>query len=101
MEAGGYSHPWVDLAPRFQWRPSQRHLLELAGHVCDRRWHLCAPPGAGKTLIGLELARRVATPTLVLAPTIAVRDQWRATRPCSALIPPISPPMIPLSPHRW
>jgi superfamily II DNA or RNA helicase len=79
MEAGGYSHPWVDLAPRFQWRPSQRHLLELAGHVCDRRWHLCAPPGAGKTLIGLELARRVATPTLVLAPTIAVRDQWRAT----------------------
>jgi superfamily II DNA or RNA helicase len=79
MEAGSGSGTWADLTPRFQWRPSQRHLLELAGHVRDRRWHLCAPPGAGKTLIGLELARRVAAPTLALAPTIAVRDQWRAS----------------------
>jgi superfamily II DNA or RNA helicase len=78
MEGGRVARSWVDLAPHFTWRPSQRHLLELAGHVGDRRWHLCAPPGAGKTLIGLELARRVAAPTLVLAPTIAVRDQWRA-----------------------
>jgi type III restriction/modification enzyme restriction subunit len=68
---------WGGLAPRFDWRPSQRHLLELASGVADRRWHLCAPPGAGKTLIGLELARRVARPTLVLAPTTAIRDQWR------------------------
>lgn len=33
---------WEGLAPRFEWRPSQRHLLDLAGHVVDRRWHLCA-----------------------------------------------------------
>lgn len=72
--------PWAALSPSFEWRPSQSHLLELAGHVRDRRWHLCAPPGAGKTLIGLELARQVALPTLVLAPTTAIRDQWsRAT----------------------
>ena len=60
------------------WRPSQQHLLETVGRMQDRRWHICAPPGAGKTLIGLELARRVAAPTLVLAPTTAIRDQWRA-----------------------
>lgn len=70
---------WDGLAPQFTWRPSQRHLLELAGHVTDRRWHLCAPPGAGKTLIGLELARQVGRPTLALAPTTAIRDQWRAS----------------------
>ncbi|MCB9371916.1 MAG: hypothetical protein H6518_03940 [Microthrixaceae bacterium] len=70
---------WDGLAPRFEWRPSQRHLLELAGHVADGRWHLCAPPGAGKTLIGLELARQVGRPTLALAPTTAIRDQWRAS----------------------
>lgn len=70
---------WDGLAPRFEWRPSQRHLLELAGHVTDGRWHLCAPPGAGKTLIGLELARQVGRPTLALAPTTAIRDQWRAS----------------------
>ncbi|MBL8777008.1 MAG: hypothetical protein JNK12_13785 [Acidimicrobiales bacterium] len=70
---------WDGLAPQFSWRPSQQHLLELAGHVTDRRWHLCAPPGAGKTLIGLELARQVGRPTLALAPTTAIRDQWRAS----------------------
>lgn len=69
---------WSGLAAGFAWRSSQRHLLELAAHVEDRRWHLCAPPGAGKTLIGLELARQVDAPTLVLAPTTAIRDQWRA-----------------------
>ncbi|HEY8545781.1 MAG TPA: DEAD/DEAH box helicase family protein, partial [Acidimicrobiales bacterium] len=70
---------WSGLRPRFEWRSSQRHLLALASHVEDRRWHLCAPPGAGKTLIGLELARQVGAPTLILAPTVAIRDQWRAS----------------------
>ena len=70
---------WDGLAPQFSWRPSQQHLLELAGHVTDRRWHLCAPPGAGKTLIGLELARQVGRPTLVLSPTTAIRDQWQSS----------------------
>lgn len=68
---------WEGLAPTFAWRKSQRHLLELCGHVTDRRWHVCAPPGAGKTLVGLELARWHGTRTLVLSPTTAIRDQWR------------------------
>lgn len=72
-------HGWADLEPRFDWRRSQRHLLDVAGRVTDERWHLCAPPGAGKTLIGLELARRVGRPTLVLSPTTAIRDQRRAS----------------------
>ena len=69
---------WDGLAPTFAWRRSQRHLLDLCEHVTDRRWHVCAPPGAGKTLIGLELARRHGTRTLVLSPTTAIRNQWRA-----------------------
>ena len=69
---------WSGLAPGFAWRKSQRHLLDLCGHVTDRRWHVCAPPGAGKTLVGLELARWHGTRTLVLSPTTAIRDQWRA-----------------------
>jgi len=68
---------WAGLAPTVVWRPSQRHLLDLAAKVDDEHWHLAAPPGAGKTLIGLELARRVDRPTLVLSPTTAIRDQWR------------------------
>jgi hypothetical protein len=68
---------WDGLAPTFAWRKSQLHLLGLCGHVTDRRWHVCAPPGAGKTLVGLELARWHGTRTLVLSPTTAIRDQWR------------------------
>lgn len=67
---------WDGLAPGFAWRKSQRHLLDLCAHVTDRRWHLCAPPGAGKTLVGLELARLIGGRTLVLSPTTAIRDQW-------------------------
>jgi superfamily II DNA or RNA helicase len=67
---------WGDLTPGFTWRESQRHLLDLCAHVTDGRWHLCAPPGAGKTLVGLDLARRVGGRTLVLSPTTAIRDQW-------------------------
>ncbi|MDA3642706.1 DEAD/DEAH box helicase family protein [Saccharopolyspora indica] len=70
---------WSGLAPAFTWRKSQRHLLELCSHVTDRRWHLCAPPGSGKTLIGLELARRLGERTLVLSPTTAIRNQWRSS----------------------
>jgi Type III restriction enzyme, res subunit len=70
---------WSELAPTFTWRKSQRHLLELCSHVDDRRWHLCAPPGSGKTLVGLELARRLGERTLVLSPTTAIRNQWRGS----------------------
>jgi superfamily II DNA or RNA helicase len=41
------------------------------------------PPGGGKTLIGLEAARRIGRRTLVLCPTTAIQaqwlDQWRAS----------------------
>ncbi len=35
-----------------------------------------APPGSGKTILGLELLRRIGKPTIVLAPTITIRNQW-------------------------
>ena len=37
------------------------------------------PPGAGKTLVGLELARRAGRRTLVLVPNTAVLGQWAAS----------------------
>ena len=41
-----------------------------------RRFHVVAPPGSGKTVLGLEIARRVGRPTLVLCPNTAIREQW-------------------------
>jgi superfamily II DNA or RNA helicase len=34
------------------------------------------PPGGGKTLIGLEAARRLGRPTVVLCPNTAIQAQW-------------------------
>ena len=38
--------------------------------------HLVAPPGAGKTVLGLALAVRNGRRALVLAPTTVIRAQW-------------------------
>lgn len=38
--------------------------------------HVVAPPGSGKTLLGLLLAVREGHRALVLAPTVTIRQQW-------------------------
>lgn len=69
--------PFQALRFRWPWRDYQRRVLDgLEDHASDRRFHLIAPPGAGKTSIGIEVARRLGGPDLVLAPTVAIRDQW-------------------------
>lgn len=42
----------------------------------DRRLHLVAPPGAGKTLVGLEVVRRLGRPAVVFTPTAALTHRW-------------------------
>ncbi len=60
-----------------KWRPYQARVLsELEEHLDDNRLHVVAAPGSGKTLLGLEVIRRLDTPTLVLSPTLAIKDQW-------------------------
>lgn len=62
---------------RFEWRDYQKKVLEnFDGYLADRRLHVVAAPGSGKTILGLEVMRRIAKPTLILAPTIIIRDQW-------------------------
>jgi superfamily II DNA or RNA helicase len=59
------------------WRSYQERLLsQLETFLEARRFHLVAAPGSGKTLLGLEVVRRIGKPTLVLVPTLPIRDQW-------------------------
>ena len=59
------------------WRAYQSRLLDrLDGYLQNKRLHLVAAPGSGKTVLGLEVIKRINQPTLVLAPTITIRDQW-------------------------
>lgn len=61
------------------WRHYQALALEAfendrrGGH---RRTHIVAPPGSGKTLLGVEIVRRLGARALVLVPNTAVQEQW-------------------------
>ena len=35
-----------------------------------------AAPGSGKTTLGIEFIRRFGNPTLILVPTVTIRQQW-------------------------
>ncbi|HEY7483923.1 MAG TPA: DEAD/DEAH box helicase family protein [Streptosporangiaceae bacterium] len=43
-----------------------------------RRAWVVLPPGAGKTLVGLEAARRLGRRTVVFVPNTAIQNQWIA-----------------------
>ncbi|EEA93583.1 DEAD/DEAH box helicase family protein [Pseudovibrio sp. JE062] len=59
------------------WREYQERVLaELDTHLDDDHLHVVAAPGSGKTVLGLEVMRRIGQPAIILAPTITIRNQW-------------------------
>jgi len=66
-------------------------LDELQKHLEDDHLHVVAAPGSGKTVLGLEVVRRLDRPALVFAPSIAIRDQW-LDRFAALFCPPGSDP---------
>lgn len=61
--------------------PHQRRALdafELDRERGDPATYVVVPPGGGKTLIGLEAARRLGRPAVVLCPNTAIQAQWIA-----------------------
>ena len=78
----------ADAEFRWPWRDYQARVLgELGQHLDDNRLHIVAAPGSGKTVLGLEVMRLLARPTLILAPTLTVRNQW-IDRFVSLFLPP-------------
>lgn len=63
---------------QFPWRSYQDKLLKnFDTHIADDHFHVIAPPGSGKTILGIEILRRIGKRTLVLAPTLTIRGQWQ------------------------
>ncbi len=61
-----------------QWRSYQERILNnLNFHLLDKKLHVVAAPGAGKTTLGIEIISRLNKPTLILAPTITIKNQWK------------------------
>ncbi|AZQ44204.1 DEAD/DEAH box helicase family protein [Nonlabens ponticola] len=66
-----------DIQFKYPWRKYQEKVLrELNHHLRDKHLHIIAPPGSGKTVLGIEVAIRLNKPTLILGPTLAIRNQW-------------------------
>lgn len=62
-----------------KWRSYQKRVLDKsAQYLADKRMHIVAAPGSGKTTLGIELIRRLNAPALILSPSINIRDQWLA-----------------------
>ncbi|MCK0070763.1 DEAD/DEAH box helicase family protein [Kordiimonas laminariae] len=66
-----------ELGFRGKWRAYQARVLdELDSHLDDQHLHVVAAPGSGKTTLGLEVLIRLQKPSLILAPSLTIRDQW-------------------------
>lgn len=60
-----------------QWRQYQQLVLDKAeSFMDDGKIHLVAAPGSGKTTLGIEFIQRFGNPTLILVPTVTIRQQW-------------------------
>lgn len=58
-------------------RSYQQRVLDRADqYLQDGKIHIVAAPGSGKTVLGLELIRRIGKPCIILSPTTAIRQQW-------------------------
>jgi superfamily II DNA or RNA helicase len=71
-----------ELSFRHPFRKYQGMILaqvegQLGTKQDDHRYHIVAPPGSGKTIVGLELVRRFGMPAVVFAPTTTIQQQWQ------------------------
>lgn len=62
---------------RGTFRSYQQKVLDNADrYLSDGKINVVAAPGSGKTILGLELIRRLGEACLILSPTTAIREQW-------------------------
>ena len=62
---------------KWQFRSYQQAVLNNADkHLKDGKIHIVAAPGSGKTILGLELIKRLNAPALILSPSVTIRQQW-------------------------
>ncbi len=62
-----------------KWRTYQERVLKNADrYLADGKIHIVAAPGSGKTTLGIELIRRLGERTLILTPSVTIKEQWAA-----------------------
>ena len=54
----------------------QRILNNADRYLLNGKINIVAAPGSGKTILGLELIKRLDAPTIILSPTTTIKYQW-------------------------
>ena len=54
----------------------QRILNNADRYLLNGKINIVAAPGSGKTILGLELIKRLNAPTIILSPTTTIKYQW-------------------------
>ena len=67
------------VAWKFHGEPREGQEAAVRTMLAEDNGVLCAPPGAGKTVMGCELIARARTTALVLVHRAVLVDQWRKT----------------------
>ncbi len=73
--------PLANLQFRYPLRRYQKEIIELVNLKLERgekELHIVAPPGAGKTIIGLQIISQFKCNSLVLCPNTTIQSQWAA-----------------------
>ena len=63
----------------FKWtfRDYQQRVLDNSKRfIEDGKVNIVAAPGSGKTILGLEIIKRLGKPCLIFSPTTTIRQQW-------------------------
>ncbi|ALS00815.1 hypothetical protein ATZ33_05360 [Enterococcus silesiacus] len=62
------------------WREYQKQLIDrLEKYKTNNSIHLVAPPGSGKNYLGIEIVRQLDHKTLILVPSLVLKQQWLKT----------------------
>jgi len=73
-------HPLlIGLKFKHAMRQYQNEILDLVQDKLSKRKrdvHVVAPPGAGKTIIGLQIIGTLQRPALILCPNTTIQSQW-------------------------
>ena len=71
--------PFSQLQFRYPFRLYQEQILERLAltNESSSRLHIVAPPGSGKTIVGLELIKRLGKRAVIFVPNTTIQLQWK------------------------
>ena len=85
--------------------PHQKKIVDyVKTHPHQKTYHFVAPPGSGKTMVGLSLITESKKKTLILVPSLLLKEQWEMQAithfPLSVSLDIFSPAMITITTYQ-